>query len=139
VHLADFPAGTDAWIDPALEARWSALLDIRAAVNAVLELARAEKTIGAPLTAHVLVTAPAGAYDLLARYEADLPMLFIVSSVALAQSGSSAGVQPSVTHAVGEKCPRCWRFVTEIVAEGDTAGLCLRCADAVGDAVAASS
>ncbi len=56
VHLTDFPSGTDAWIDPALEARWSALLEIRSAVNAALELARAEKTIGAPLTAHVSVT-----------------------------------------------------------------------------------
>ena len=69
VHLADFPSGTDAWIDAALEARWSALLDIRSTVNAALELARAEKTIGAPLTAHVSVAAPADVYDLLARYE----------------------------------------------------------------------
>jgi isoleucyl-tRNA synthetase len=126
-------------IDAALEARWSALLAVRSAVNAALELARAEKTIGAPLTAHVSVLAPADTYDLLARYEPDLPMLFIVSSVAIARGGSPEGVQPSVTHAAGGKCPRCWRFVSEIVADGDTAGLCLRCADAVGDAVAATS
>jgi isoleucyl-tRNA synthetase len=66
-------------------------------------------------------------------------MVFIVSSVAVARGDSAAGVQPSVTRAVGEKCPRCWRFVTEIVADGEMAGLCLRCADAVGDAVAATS
>ncbi len=66
-------------------------------------------------------------------------MLFIVSSVAITRGGSSAAIQPSVTRAAGEKCPRCWRFVTEIVSDGETAGVCLRCADAVGDAVAATS
>lgn len=136
VHLADFPADLEDWMDAALEERWAALLDVRAAVNAALEVARNEKVIGAPLTAHVSLAAPPPIYDLLARYEPDLPMLFIVSGVTL-ERAQGGGLRPSVSRAAGDKCPRCWRFVREIVSAGDAAGLCLRCADAVGDAVAA--
>jgi isoleucyl-tRNA synthetase len=134
VHLADFPAGTDAWTDAALEADWAALLDVRAAVNAALETARVEKTIGAPLTAHVAITAPRSVHDLLIRYATDLPMLFIVSGVAVEEApAADAPVRVRVSKADGEKCPRCWRFVTDMVLDGDLAGLCLRCADALGD------
>jgi hypothetical protein len=36
-----------------------------------------------------------------------------------------------VAAAAGSKCPRCWRFVGEMVKSGDRAGLCLRCNDAL--------
>ena len=62
-------------------------------------------------------------------------MLFIVSAVGV-EPGSETDVRPSILRADGEKCPRCWRFVSETVKDGDLAGLCLRCADAVGDVVA---
>jgi len=138
VHLADFPTGFEIFRDPDLEARWSALLEVRSAVNAALEVARNDKVIGAPLTAHVALSAPPETHALLARDLADLPMLFIVSSVAV-EPLAGAAVTPAVSHAAGEKCPRCWRFVTERVPDGDLAGLCLRCADAVGDTVGAAS
>ena len=134
VHLADFPAGTDAWFDPALEARWTTLLDVRTTVNAALELARNDKTIGAPLTAHVAITASPEVTALLARYERDLPMLFIVSGVSIGPATQSGAVEPTVSHAPGEKCPRCWRFVGATVQDGTHAGLCARCADALGGA-----
>jgi isoleucyl-tRNA synthetase len=137
VHLAEFPSGVEALTDDALEERWAALLDVRTAVNASLELARSEKVIGAPLTARVALAAPAPLYDLLSRYEQDLPMLFIVSAVSLDRLAGEGALQPAVSHAAGDKCPRCWRFVSETVPSGELEGLCLRCADAVGDAVAA--
>ena len=126
---ADLPAATDVAI----------IGGGYAGLNAALELARAEKTIGAPLTAHVSLSAPPETYDLLAQSAPDLPMVFIVSSVAIERGDPSAGVRPAVSHAPGDQCPRCWRFVTETVPDGDAASLCLRCADAVGDAVAATS
>jgi isoleucyl-tRNA synthetase len=134
VHLAEFPADTDRWLDPDLEDRWDRLLQVRASVNEALEVARAQKIVGAPLTARVALAAPSDLYNLLKQHEPDLPMLFIVSAVEL-QSGAEP-LRPAVSRAEGEKCPRCWRFVRETVKEGDLAGLCLRCADAVGDAVA---
>jgi isoleucyl-tRNA synthetase len=134
VHLAEFPADTERWLDPALEDRWDRLLQVRATVNEALEVARSQKIVGAPLTARVSLGAPQDLYPLLKEHEADLPMLFIVSAVEV-QSGTDAALLPQVSRAPGDKCPRCWRFVTETVKEGDLAGLCRRCADAVGDAV----
>ncbi len=132
VHLAEFPIGTDEWLDPELEARWTRLLEIRGVVNAALEGARQKKEIGNALSASVTIFASGGDADLLARHEADLPMFFITSGVVV-RPGSDGELRVEVTPAAGDKCPRCWRFVTDTVADGDSAGLCTRCADAVGD------
>jgi len=138
VHLADFPADVDRWFDPALEARWQRLLDVRGSVNVVLEAARQKKEIGSNLGAQVTLRASGETYDVLKRHEADLPMLLITSAAAVqpAAAGGSA-LEIDVRAAEGSKCPRCWRVVTDTVPAGEAAGLCLRCADAVGDAIAA--
>jgi isoleucyl-tRNA synthetase len=124
VHLAEFPRGVDVWRDADLEARWTALRELRAAVNGQLEVARVAKTIGSSLEAHV-------------THKDDLPMLFIVSSVDVVPGSGALTIE--VAHAPGDKCPRCWRFVTETMTSGELVGLCLRCADAVGDVVASSN
>ena len=50
VHLARFPRGTSTRVrDPALEADWQRLSDIRDEVNRALEAARQAKTIGTSL------------------------------------------------------------------------------------------
>jgi isoleucyl-tRNA synthetase len=131
VHLAEFPIGTEEWLDSELEARWSRLLEIRAVVNAALEAARQKKAIGNALSASVTITASGADADLLVRHEPDLPMFFITSGVAIRRA-AAGGVSVEVTPAPGEKCPRCWRFVTETVGEGEFAGLCTRCAGALG-------
>ena len=138
VHLADFPSQTDRWFDPPLEERWNRLLEIRGTVNLVLEAARQKKDIGSNLGAQVTIRAAGADYELLERHEADLPMLLIASAVAIVPAQAGQDLAIDVRPADGTKCPRCWRVVTEIVPAGDLAGLCLRCADAVGDAVAAS-
>ena len=52
-------------------------------------------------------------------------MLFITSSVdgPARRAGGDAGRSRS-SRAAGEKCPRCWRFVTDAGTDGDLAGLC---------------
>jgi len=135
VHLAEFAAGIDAWLDADLETRWQRLLEIRTTVNAVLEAARQRKEIGSALAAQITITASGADADLLRARRKDLPMLFIVSAVeVVAQAAGPLTVE--VSRAPGEKCPRCWRFVTDRVPEGELAGLCERCADAVGGPVA---
>jgi len=134
VHLAEFPIGTEEWLDSELEARWSRLLEVRAVVNAALEAARQKKDIGNALSASVTITAAGADADLLFRHEADLPMFFITSGVAIRRAAAGA-VSAEVTPAPGEKCPRCWRFVTESIGEGEFAGLCTRCAGALGDTI----
>jgi isoleucyl-tRNA synthetase len=131
VHLAEFPAVPDTWRDEAIEERWRRLLHIRARVNAALETARQQKTIGNALSAHVRVTASGADADLLARYADDLPMLFITSSVDV-ETSAGDDLTVDVSPAPGVKCARCWRYVGAVAVDEDVEGLCDRCVDAVG-------
>jgi len=131
VHLADFPKDAAELVDDALEARWTSLLSVRDAVNAALEGARQRKDIGQNMMAHVTITAGGAIGDLLTATAADLPMFFITSAVTIV-TGDAEVVAVEVARADGEKCPRCWRYVTDTVTTGDHAGLCMRCDNAVG-------
>ena len=62
---------------------WERLLAVRADVNAALEEKRKSKEIGTSLGARVTVTASGPIAALLEQHRAELPMLFIVSDVAL--------------------------------------------------------
>jgi hypothetical protein len=65
----------------------------------------------------------------------DLPMLFNTSAVHVTTlPDDKAAPIITVQAANGDKCPRCWRVVREIVPDGDLAGVCLRCAGALGGA-----
>jgi isoleucyl-tRNA synthetase len=138
VHLSEFASDVDMWSDVELDPRWQQLLEVRAVVNGALEVARQQKTIGNALSAHVRVKASGPVADLLERYASELPMVFITSSAAVERQASGE-TSVEVERASGDKCPRCWRFVTETVPAGDNAGLCLRCADAIGHPVAAAT
>jgi isoleucyl-tRNA synthetase len=133
VHLSEFPRTNEIekWRDPELEAEWQQLLDLRGIVNAALEGARQRKEIGNALSAHVAIAAEGGLADLLRKYNADLPMLFITSDVRVGPGSAGAPVV-TVTAAAGEKCPRCWRYVPGLVTQGPAAGACHRCSDAIG-------
>ena len=130
MHLAEFPRGIEQLLDADLETRWTRLREIRDQVNAALETARQEKLIGTSLQAALSLTAGGETAALLRRYEADLPMLFIVSQATLDASGPE-GVSVSVSRAEGSKCERCWRIVPEVSAAPGTEGLCDRCIDAL--------
>ena len=60
-----------------------------------------------------------------------LPTLFGVSGVELVEGPFAVSVEP----ATGTKCERCWRFVPEVSAEPDRAGLCPRCVEALAEPV----
>ena len=130
VHLAEFPREVEAFVDADLDARWTRLREIRDTVNGALETARQEKLIGTSLAAHVALGAGGETGGLLRQYEADLPLLFIVSQVTLDASGPE-GVSVSVSRAEGEKCERCWRVLPEISRNPGTEGLCGRCIGAL--------
>jgi isoleucyl-tRNA synthetase len=130
VHIAVFPRKVEQLVDVDVDRAWSRLREIRDEVNRALETARQGKIIGTSLAAHVSLTAGGDAAALLARHEADLPMLFIVSQVSLDVSGPD-GVSVSVSRAEGEKCERCWRVLPELSQEPAVPGLCSRCVDAL--------
>jgi isoleucyl-tRNA synthetase len=137
VHLANFPANLSDWRDEALEDRWNRLLAVRAIVNQALESARQRKDIGSALAAHVTLHASGPDADLLQATLADLPMIFITSSVSL-ERRESGEVTVDVVRASGEKCPRCWRVVLDVAPIDDDpdASLCARCTDVIGGVVA---
>jgi isoleucyl-tRNA synthetase len=136
VHLEAFPDVTG-WANPELLGTWERLLEVRETVNAALEEKRKDKTIGNSLSARVTVTAAGPIGALLDRYRAELPMLFIVSDLALHVGPADAkdDVTIAVEKAPGIKCERCWRYVPSIRTEPDWAGICDRCVDALAEPV----
>ena len=152
VHLADLPADCESLVDRDLLARWQRLLALRDAVNVELEGLRQRKTVGTSLEAAVTMRASGTTMDLVERYAAELPTLFITSDVSVsadpelptaAEEATAAGaqfVEPDgaavieARRAGGVKCDRCWRYVPS-VSDRDPAGLCSRCVDALSEAM----
>jgi isoleucyl-tRNA synthetase len=136
VHLEDFPT-VDALAAPDLTATWERLMRVRDEVNAALEQKRKDKVIGNSLGARVIITTSGPVGRLLEEHRALMPMLFIVSDLAL-HVGSLEGadeIRVEVEKAPGVKCERCWRYVPSIRSEPDWAGLCDRCVDALAEPV----
>jgi len=138
VHLASFPQLMDQRFDAELEARYDQLQKVRSEVSKVLEKARAEKQIGQSLEAKINLQAPESVKPLLIDYQDQLASLFIVSQVALVdeiEDGIDAeqleGLKLQVLPAEGEKCERCWNFVTSVGQDSEHPGICSRCSAAL--------
>jgi len=136
VHLAEAPAAAElqALVHDGLMAEWQQLLAIRVQVNGEIEARRNEKLFGTSLGAHVTIAASGDELALLRRYEADLPMLLIVSVVTVTDGAST--LQVTVSKADGVKCERCWRIVPSVAHQAEREGLCDRCVDALAEPVA---
>jgi isoleucyl-tRNA synthetase len=140
VHLTLFPNDYDRWKDDQLLERWAQLSAVRDRVNVALEEKRQQKLITSSLSARVVVAASATLAELLADYHDELPTIFGVSQVDLAQPAEanrepSQTVQVTVHRADGVKCERCWRFVPAVSDASDFKGLCDRCVDALAEPV----
>ena len=107
-------------------------MDVRDSVLKSLEVARKEKSIGAPLEARVHLRANPDLYPLLEAYSADLPALFIVSQVSLEPLAEGA-LEVRVDRAAGSKCERCWKYSTALGAHPQWPTICPPCADAVAE------
>jgi len=137
VHLESFP-DVSGMVDQDLMGTWERLLAVRNQVNAALEDKRRDKVIGTALGARVVITASGPIAALLQQQLDRLPMLFIVSDVAL-NIGPTDGadmVDVEVDRAAGVKCERCWRFVPSVRTEPQWAGICDRCVGALGEPAA---
>lgn len=136
VHLNDFFAVPDAWRDADLIAKWQRIRELRRVVTGALELARADKTIGASLEAApvLVVTDPA---DQALFQSVDLAEVAITSAAQVVTATDLAGLYTLAevkgagvrfAKACGEKCARCWRVLEETHTHTQ---LCNRCTDAV--------
>ena len=135
VHIALLPNAGEfsGRMDAERVAVWDQLIAVRGEVLKVLEAARQEKVIGAPLEARVRLEADATLLPLLESYSGQLPALFIVSEVELA---SGDALRASVLRATGVKCERCWKHTHDVGADADLPVVCAPCAAAVKEMVA---
>lgn len=114
-------------------AKWDRIHSVRYDVQKALELARNEKIIGKPLEAKVSLYADGELYDFLKSVEAQLPEIFITSSVTVETGegevkGDVEGLSVTVSKADGEKCERCWKFSDTVGQDKNHPTLCAHCA-----------
>jgi isoleucyl-tRNA synthetase len=112
---------------------WDRLIKVREDVLKSLEEARREKFIGAPLEARVRLAADSDVYPLLEEYITELPALFIVSQVKVAQAAvaQASACEVKIERADGVKCERCWKYTTDTGSYPRFPTICAACAAAV--------
>ncbi len=134
IALEDWPYVDEAWDNKLVAAEIKALRRfLSEQLNDRLEKLRQDKVIGQSLDAKAVITGPVGdpTFDLLKKYEADLPELFILSQVAVVESADSTEVSVEVAHADGVRCPRSWRWVEALVETAAWGPVSPRCAEAL--------
>jgi isoleucyl-tRNA synthetase len=133
IHIAEFPTVEELTAGltgdaAALNATWERLLAVRTEVLKSLEEARNAKVIGSGLEARVALEASHDDFDVLARYRAELPALFIVSEVELSAGDA---LKISVGRTTGVKCERCWKYTHDVGSDAELPTVCAPCAAAV--------
>ncbi len=128
------PAG-EGGAEEDLMARWDRLMAIREQVLVALEEAKQSGVVKKPLEAHVRLRASGKDWALLSQHEAELPALFIVSSVSLQEEPGELQVEALAGE--GEKCQRCWMVLPEVGSDQEYPDLCPRCAGRVRKLVSA--
>ena len=110
-----------------LLAKWQRIRAIREAVNKEAETLREAGKIGASLQAEISLTASGQDYADLASLGADLKFVLISSVATLNEGAADSPVQIAVQPTAKTKCVRCWHYTDDVIAEGEHAGICLRC------------
>ena len=136
---------TETWYDGLAEvnisrelddAYWDQIMQVKAAVNAALEQARNDKTIGGSLEASVTLYANDSLKSVLATLENELRFVLITSGaqvVALSEKSTDLveteleGLAVKVEKANGTKCVRCWHHKEEVGSNESHPELCNRC------------
>jgi len=137
VFLSDWPEIDSTQIDPSLEEKWQQVLVVRGAVSRALETARTSGIIGHALEARVEVQKKKEYTDAAFSSEdwamfaivSDFKWVETVSSCAIVWEDEETGLVIGVDKALGEKCPRCWKFSEK----HNENGLCPRCTEVVGE------
>jgi len=106
VHLLEWPEIPAVDAD---DAKWAALRALRTQVTEAIEPLRREKVIGSSLEAEVTVPSDENA-ELLAE-------LFITSTV-------HKDDEIKVTKTANHKCGRCWRYMSDVTADGELDARC---------------
>jgi isoleucyl-tRNA synthetase len=139
VHLTEFPDRKDHYVlsEDAVES-WNELLRMRGLVSKVLEETRRQGTIGSSLEAAVLLLpGDKKTEQILRKYEAQLPWVFIVSKCSIEPVSPQAAAEEklgvAVERAPGKKCVRCWNYRESVGASANHPLICSRCEQQLGE------
>ncbi len=139
VHLEDFPATPESWLNPALAAKWEGIRAARRVVTGALEVERTAKVIGASLEAAPVVYV-ADTAILAALKSVEFAEVCITSGLVLSDKAGpdgafalaeAPGLAVVFQHAQGEKCQRCWQILPDVGSHSHPA-TCARCNEALG-------
>jgi len=112
VHLKVFPKIPNKWKNENIEKNWAKLIKIRNAVNASIEIKRAEKLIGSSLEATIKVKLDNDYYNLANKY--DFSEICITSDAEIIlDRKSTKEIEVETFKAEGEKCDVCWKISKE--------------------------
>ncbi|MBF2753997.1 MAG: isoleucine--tRNA ligase [Gammaproteobacteria bacterium AqS3] len=139
VHAGQWKSQLDADAGDERELQyWDWMARARDEVNRVIERERRAGMIGSALEARVHLYASAGAERRLAELGDELRFVMLSSAIQMHSAGDlpagleldDMGIAVAVEKCPGEKCPRCWHIVPELV-RGQ--GVCQRCVENLGD------
>ena len=113
---------------------WGQVLQVKTAVNRVLEEARVQGLIGSGLNAEVQLYCAPDLHEQLAQLQDELRFVLITSQAGLlvddapasAQQTEVPGLAVSVTASEHHRCARCWHHRKDVDAESQ---LCSRCVE----------
>lgn len=126
VHLEKFVEFDNEWMEENKFKKWEHLAEIREIVLKSLEQAREAKIIGNSLEAKVKLNASGADYSLLNEDKDELPALFIVSEVELAEQ-EKGEVSAEITRVQWDKCQRCWNYSSSVGKSREYPEFCTRC------------
>lgn len=128
VFLTDFPVTNAAWNNPKIEKDFTALLEVRAAIQKELEELRRAKTIGSSLDSKVAIQVPAGTRKTLEEYQTSLREFFMVSAFTITEGPA---IKIEAGKADGEKCERCWHYDLQTGKDARFPTFCPKCVEAL--------
>ena len=139
VHLQDFPATPEGWLNADLAAKWEGIRRARRAVTAALEIQRSEKVIGASLEAapvvHIEDTALLGTLKSVPFADlcitSDLQLTADPAPNEAFRLPEASGIAVVFERAMGEKCARCWKILPDVGSHKHPC-TCARCNAALG-------
>ncbi|OGI01101.1 MAG: isoleucine--tRNA ligase [Candidatus Melainabacteria bacterium GWF2_37_15] len=134
ILLSDWPEVNEKYKNQALSDKWDKIIHLREIVTKAIEPARALKQIGSSLETAVYVKVED--QEALKSVQDELKNVFITSQAFIISDGEEPqnvlntlqeeGYTVYVTPALGEKCPRCWKFTRN---EGEE--ICIECKEAL--------
>ena len=123
------------------DAFWRRIMTVKTEVNKLLEKARNEKTVGASLSADVILSVDGKLASDLASLGDELRFVTITSSAkvvafdeSLGEQTDLEGLRVSITASEEEKCDRCWHHSEDVGKHKDHESLCGRCVENVDGA-----